>query len=58
MVQERIHLLYVWITRARQELVVIWNTGRQIGNKPANQPAAPWFALQSWLANWQAEAGA
>ena len=50
LVRERLRLFYVGLTRAKQELVVTWNTGRQMPNKPPNQPAAPWFALQSWLA--------
>ncbi len=51
LVKERLRLLYVGITRAKQELVVTWNIGRARGNQPpANQPAAPWLALQSW---WQ-----
>ncbi len=50
LVKERLRLLYVGITRARQELVVTWNVGRARGNQPPNnQPAAPWFALQAWL---------
>jgi DNA helicase-2/ATP-dependent DNA helicase PcrA len=48
-VKERLRLLYVGMTRAKQELVVTWNTGRQRPNKQSNQPASPWFALQSWL---------
>lgn len=49
LVKERLRLLYVGITRARQELVVTWNVGRARGNQPPdNQPATPWFALQSW----------
>ncbi len=51
LVKERLRLLYVGITRAKQELVVTWNVGRARGNQPPNnQPAAPWLALQSW---WQ-----
>ena len=50
LVKERLRLFYVGITRARQELVVTWNTGRQYPGKQPNQPTAPWFALQSWLA--------
>ena len=49
LVQERLRLFYVGLTRAREELVVTWNTGRQYPNKKPNQPTAPWFALQSWL---------
>ncbi|MFQ5577297.1 MAG: 3'-5' exonuclease, partial [Anaerolineae bacterium] len=48
LVKERLRLLYVGITRAKEELVVTWNTGRQLPGKLPNQPAAPWLALQSW----------
>ncbi len=41
---ERLRLLYVGITRARQELVITWNTGRD-GNV---YQAVPFVALQSW----------
>ncbi len=41
---ERLRLLYVGITRARRELIVTWNTGRN-GDQ---QPATPFLALQSW----------
>ena len=43
---ERLRLLYVGITRARRELIVTWNTGRQ----PARdvQPAAALIALRTW----------
>jgi DNA helicase-2/ATP-dependent DNA helicase PcrA len=41
---ERLRLLYVGITRAREELILTWNTGRQ-GN--LNQ-ATPFIALQSF----------
>jgi DNA helicase-2/ATP-dependent DNA helicase PcrA len=46
--EERLRLLYVGLTRAKQELVVTWNTGQQHPNKPDNQPAVPLVALQSW----------
>jgi DNA helicase-2/ATP-dependent DNA helicase PcrA len=46
-VRERLRLLYVGITRARQELVLTWNTGRK-GNLT---PAIPFAALQGWLEN-------
>lgn len=52
LVRERLRLFYVGITRAKQELVVTWNTGKQMQNKLPNQPAAPWLALQSW---WEAQ---
>jgi DNA helicase-2/ATP-dependent DNA helicase PcrA len=41
---ERLRLLYVGITRARKELIVTWNTGRQ----GEAQPALPFVALQSY----------
>ncbi len=40
-IRERLRLLYVGITRARQELVITWNTGQK-GNL---QPAVPFLAL-------------
>lgn len=43
-VAERLRLLYVGITRARRELVITWNTGRD-GKR---QPAVPLIALQSF----------
>ncbi|MCZ7553426.1 MAG: hypothetical protein M5U05_12710 [Anaerolineales bacterium] len=45
-VRERLRLLYVGITRARKELIVTWNSGRD-GNL---QPAAALVALQSFQA--------
>ena len=41
---ERLRLLYVGITRARKDLIITWNTGRQ-GNQ---QPATPFIALQTF----------
>ncbi len=41
---ERMRLLYVGITRAKEELVMTWNTGRS-GNL---QPAVPFTALQTY----------
>jgi len=41
-VRERLRLLYVGITRAKQELVITWNTGRR-GDK---LQALPFVALQ------------
>jgi DNA helicase-2/ATP-dependent DNA helicase PcrA len=41
---ERVRLLYVGITRAKQALVMTWNTGR----RGEAQPAAPFIALQTW----------
>jgi len=43
-VRERLRLLYVGITRARKELIITWNTGRQ-GDQT---PAIPFAALQGW----------
>jgi DNA helicase-2/ATP-dependent DNA helicase PcrA len=43
-ISERIRLLFVGVTRARKELVITWNTGRQ-GDA---QPAIPLVALQTF----------
>jgi DNA helicase II / ATP-dependent DNA helicase PcrA len=43
--EERLRLLYVGITRARQELTITWNTGR----RGDSQPALPLRALQMFL---------
>ncbi len=48
LVKERLRLLYVGLTRAKQELIVTWNLGQQYQSKPDNQPAAPFVALQTW----------
>ncbi len=48
LVRERLRLLFVGLTRARQELVITWNIGRPMPNKSENQPALPFVALQSW----------
>jgi DNA helicase-2/ATP-dependent DNA helicase PcrA len=48
LVRERLRLFFVGLTRARLELVVTWNRGRQLPNKPDNQPAIPFVALQTW----------
>jgi DNA helicase-2/ATP-dependent DNA helicase PcrA len=45
--RERLRLLYVGITRARQELIITWNTGRQ-GDA---QPARALVELMKW---WEA----
>lgn len=50
LVKERLRLLFVGLTRARQELIITWNTGQQRPNKPDNQPALPLVALQAWWA--------
>lgn len=44
-VRERLRLFYVGITRAKKELLLTWNTGRQGELKPA----LPFAALQGWL---------
>ncbi len=46
-VRERLRLLYVGITRAKKELILTWNTGRQ-GDQT---PAIPFVELQGWLEN-------
>jgi DNA helicase II / ATP-dependent DNA helicase PcrA len=44
--RERMRLLYVGITRARQELIITWNTGRR-ASSPAH-PAAPLLGLKEY----------
>ncbi len=44
-VRERLRLLYVGISRAKKELLITWNTGRQ-GDL---NPALPFGALQGWM---------
>jgi DNA helicase-2/ATP-dependent DNA helicase PcrA len=44
-VRERLRLLYVGITRAKSELILTWNTGRQ-GDA---EPSLPFQALAGWL---------
>ena len=44
-VRERLRLLYVGITRAKKELIMTWNTGRQ----GELTPAIPFAALQGWM---------
>jgi len=43
-VRERLRLLYVGITRAKKELIITWNTGRQ-GDQTQ---ALPFSAMQAW----------
>jgi DNA helicase-2/ATP-dependent DNA helicase PcrA len=43
-VRERLRLLYVGLTRAKKDLIITWNTGRQ-GDL---MPALPFVALESW----------
>ncbi len=45
---ERLRLLYVGITRAKEELIITWNTGRQAAGEV--QPAVALMALQAWWA--------
>jgi DNA helicase-2/ATP-dependent DNA helicase PcrA len=47
-IRERLRLLYVGITRARNELIMTWNTGRT-GDQTQSIPFA---ALQAW---WQSQ---
>lgn len=51
LVRERLRLLFVGLTRARQELIVTWNTGEQFAHRQDNLPAVPFTALQNWLEN-------
>jgi len=46
-VKERLRLFYVGITRAKRELIVTWNTGRQ----GEALPSLPFSALMGW---WEA----
>ncbi|MCL4303519.1 MAG: ATP-dependent helicase [Anaerolineae bacterium] len=48
LVRERLRLFFVGLTRARQEVIVTWNTGQQYPNKLDNQPGIPFVALQTW----------
>jgi DNA helicase-2/ATP-dependent DNA helicase PcrA len=45
-VKERLRLLYVGITRAKKELIVTWNTGRQ-------GDATPALALSALMGWWE-----
>ena len=46
-VRERLRLLYVGITRAKQELVVTWNSGRAATSRPEAVQTLPFVALQT-----------
>jgi DNA helicase-2/ATP-dependent DNA helicase PcrA len=46
---ERLRLLYVGITRARRELILTYNTGRNAERDP-NEPALAFTALKEYLA--------
>ena len=48
-VKERLRLFYVGITRAKRELIVTWNTGRQ-------GDATPSLALSAMMGWWESEA--
>jgi DNA helicase-2/ATP-dependent DNA helicase PcrA len=47
-VKERLRLFYVGITRAKKELIVTWNTGRQ-------GDATPSLALSALMGWWESE---
>jgi DNA helicase-2/ATP-dependent DNA helicase PcrA len=47
--KERLRLLYVGITRARRDLILMWNTGLDIHGAPA-EPADALIALHNYLA--------
>jgi DNA helicase-2/ATP-dependent DNA helicase PcrA len=47
-VKERLRLLFVGITRAKKELIVTWNTGRQ-------GDATPGLALSALMGRWEAK---
>jgi DNA helicase-2/ATP-dependent DNA helicase PcrA len=47
-VKERLRLFYVGITRAKRELIVTWNTGRQ-------GDATPGLAMQALMGWWESE---
>ena len=47
-VKERLRLFYVGITRAKKELIVTWNTGRQ-------GDATPGLAMQALMGWWESE---
>jgi DNA helicase-2/ATP-dependent DNA helicase PcrA len=49
-VRERLRLLYVGLTRAKRELVVTWNTGRQ-------GDAQPSLAMQALMGWWEENSG-
>lgn len=55
--RERLRLLYVGITRARKDLILLWNVGRfwERGGDSVKQPAAPFVALYSMDDIWKKE---
>jgi DNA helicase-2/ATP-dependent DNA helicase PcrA len=50
-VAERLRLLYVGITRAKEELIITWNTGR----KSDRREAVPLTALRTWWEGLEAD---
>ncbi len=50
-VAERLRLFYVGITRAKQELIITWNTGRP---QMPSQPTVPFIALRTY---WERTSG-
>jgi DNA helicase-2/ATP-dependent DNA helicase PcrA len=55
--RERLRLLYVGITRARQELIITWNMGRFWQRGLANQPALPLVALSNYVGTSEFDVG-
>jgi len=45
---ERLRLLYVGITRARQMLTITWNNGQDKGGERENQPSLPFVHLSTF----------
>jgi DNA helicase-2/ATP-dependent DNA helicase PcrA len=52
---ERLRLLYVGITRAKRELIITWNTGRQPGRDL--QPSVPFDMLRTWWEGQRTDRG-
>lgn len=46
---ERLRLLYVGITRARRDLILMWNTGRRADQRPAAALVALWHWWQGQI---------
>jgi DNA helicase-2/ATP-dependent DNA helicase PcrA len=53
-IQERLRLLYVGITRAKKELIITWNTGKN--KQQAAEPAIPFIILQNFLEESKSQA--
>ena len=51
---ERLRLLFVGITRAKNELILTWNSGRRKREENFNQPALPFIALHGYWENTHA----